>query len=36
MDKDPWISDTTQRALQWGVWAVVALSLLSAGWLATG
>jgi proline iminopeptidase len=33
--KDSLISETTQRALNWGAWAVVAMSLLSSLWLAT-
>jgi len=33
--KDSLISETTQRALNWGAWAVVAVSLFSSLWLAT-
>jgi hypothetical protein len=28
--EDPWLSELTVRALNWGAWAVVALSVLSS------
>ena len=28
--EDPWISDLSARALHWGAWAVVVLSVVSS------